>query len=99
MRKRYKAIRNRVLSAIEACSLADKLTILEEHAGLHFLVQVNLPLTDAQLTARCRQAGLRLAPLSSYYHAPEENSHCLVINYAGLTEKDLSRLEEILRNL
>ena len=99
MRKHYKSIRNRVLAAIESCRLADNLTILEEHAGLHFLVQVKLPLTDAQLTRRCRDLGLRVAPLSSYYRFPEENSHCLVVNYSGLTEKDLSRLEEILQKL
>ena len=99
MRKRYKSIRNRVLKAIEACRIADKLTILEEHAGLHFLLQLKLPLTDAQLTQACRNLGLRVVPLSSYYRFPEENSHCLVINYAGLTEKDLFRLEEILASL
>ena len=99
MRKHYKSIRNRVLAAIESCRLADKLTILEEHAGLHFLVQVKLPLTDAQLAQKCQQLGLRVAPLSNYYRFPEENSHCLVVNYSGLTEKDLSRLEEILQKL
>ena len=99
MRKLYKSIRNRVLAAIAHCPLAEKLTILEEHAGLHFLLQVNLPLTDAQLTQKCRELGLRVAALSSYYRAPEENSHCLVINYSGLTEETLSKLEDILRTL
>ena len=99
MRKHYKSIRNRVLAAILGCSQANHFTILEENAGLHFLLQVDLPMTDAQLTARCRELGLRVAPLSSYYRFPEENSHCLVINYSGLTEETLSRLEEILRTL
>ena len=99
MRKRYKAIRNRVLSAITDCSQAAHFSILEEHAGLHFLLQVKLPLTDAQLVQACRQMGLRVAALSSYYRFPEENTHCLVVNYAVLTEKDLSRLEEILQKL
>ena len=99
MRKQYRAIRNRVVDAISHCPMADKLAILEEHAGLHFLLQVDLPMTDAQLVARCRELGLQVAPLSSYYRFPEENSHCLVINYSGLTEESLTRLEEILRNL
>ena len=99
MRKRYKAIRNRVLTAIGGCKYAPYFTILEENAGLHFLLQVELPMTDAQLTEKCRELGLRAAPLSSYYRFPEENSHCLVINYSGLTGDALSRLEEILRNL
>ena len=99
MRKFYKSIRNRVLTAIGNCSLASQFTILEEHAGLHFLLQVSLPMTDAQLVTACRELGLRVAPLSSYYRFPEENSHCLVINYSGLTEDSLVKLEEILGKL
>lgn len=99
MRKLYKSIRNRVRTAVEECNAAPHLTILEEHAGLHFLLQVDLPLTDAELTEKCRQLGLQVAALSSYYRFPEENSHCLVINYSGLTEQTLSRLEQILHSL
>ena len=99
MRKQYRSVRNRVVNAIGSCSLANRFTILEENAGLHFLLQVDLPLTDAQLAEKCRDLGLRVAPLSSYYRFPEENSHCLVINYSGLTEQTLSRLEEILKGL
>lgn len=99
MRKFYKSMRNRVLEAIANSPVSKNLTILEEHAGLHFLLQVKLPMTDARLVEHCRQLGLRVAALSSYYRFPEENSHCLVVNYSGLTEKDLSRLEEILQRL
>ena len=99
MRKFYKSIRNRVVAAISQCPMADKLTILEENAGLHFLLQVALPMTDAQLVDACRKIGLRVAALSSYYRFPEENSHCLVVNYSGLTEETLTRLEEILCKL
>ena len=99
MRKHYKAIRNRVLTAITGCSQAKHFAILEEHAGLHFLLQVSLPMTDAQLVAACRELGLRVAPLSSYYRFPEENSHCLVINYSGLSEESLSKLEATLKGL
>jgi GntR family transcriptional regulator/MocR family aminotransferase len=99
MRKLYKSIRNRVLTAITTCPMASHFTILEEHAGLHFLLQVDLPMTDAQLAEKCKVLGLRVAPLSSYYRFPDENSHCLVINYSGLTEESLSQLEEILCKL
>ena len=99
MRKHYKSIRHRVLTAITGCTYADHFTILEENAGLHFLLQVDLPLTDAQLTQTCRKLGLRVAPLSSYYRFPEENSHCLVVNYSGLTEEALTGLEKILGDL
>ena len=99
MRKFYKSIRNRVVSAITNCAISDRFTILEEHAGLHFLLQVDSPMTDAQLMEKCRELGLRVAPLSSYYRFPEENSHCLVVNYSGLTEESLTNLENILKHL
>jgi len=99
MRKFYKSIRNRVVASIANCSMAMYFTILEEHAGLHFLLQVDSPMTDAQLMEKCRELGLRVAPLSGYYRFPEENSHCLVINYSGLTQESLAKLEDILKNL
>ena len=99
MRKFYKSIRNRVVAAVSQCPVAEKLTILEENAGLHFLLQVDLPLTDAQLVESCRDIGLRVAALSSYYRFPEENSHCLVINYSGLSDEQMQQLEEKLKTL
>ena len=101
MRKFYKSRRNRVLDAIESCPLADKLTIQEENAGLHFLVKVDTSFTDRTLTDRLAQAGIRVYPLSSYYHGPvpEESRRCLIVNYSGLTDEQLARLEEKLRGL
>ena len=97
MRKFYKSRRNRVLSAIETSPLAKDLTILEENAGLHFLVRVNTRLSDQALIARCRDAGIAVRCLGSYYHTPlPEDSHCLVVNYSGLSDETLTLLEEIL---
>lgn len=99
MRKFYKARRNRVLAAISSSPLATKLTILEENAGLHFLVRVDTALSDSQLVHRCEAAGIRIRSLGSYYHdpAPRENTHCLVVNYSGLQETDLDALETALK--
>ncbi len=100
MRKFYKIRRNRVLSSIAACSHWEKLTILEENAGLHFLVKVDTDLADSALVQRCREAGLRIRCLSEYCHdqTPVRDSHCLVVNYSGLSDNDLERLETILKN-
>ena len=94
MRKYYKSRRNQVLSALSRCSFADKLTIREEDAGLHFLLQVDTSMTDEELTAYCEVRGIRVRTLSSYYHLPipESDRHCLVINYAGLNQEDLEQV-------
>ena len=101
MRKSYKALRNRLLSAIESCPVADHLTILEENAGLHFILKTDTALSGDDLVAYCEKLGLRVRCLRSYYQdgAPAFAEKSLVINYSGLTEEDLSRLEAILKKL
>ena len=92
MRKFYKSRRNRVVTLLETCAFADRLTILEQDAGLHFLLKVDTDLSDDVLTEKLASAGIRVHALSSYYH-PRTNgdSHCLVVNYAGLKEDALEQ--------
>ena len=101
MRKFYKARRNRVLEIIENCPLAARLTILEENAGLHFLVKVDTRLNDGELTKKCLAAGIRVRSLGSYYHdpLPREDTHCLVVNYSGLSDRDLDALASAVMDL
>ena len=98
MRKFYKSRRNRLLSAISASPMAQKLTILEENAGLHFLLRVDTDLSDEMLIRRCQNAGIRIRSLGSYYHdpAPRNDTHCLVVNYSGLDDRAVERLEAVL---
>ena len=100
MRKFYKTRRNRVLAAVQQSPYAHKLTVQEENAGLHFLLQVDTDLPDEQLVARFAEAGIHIRSLSSYYHrpAPPEKAHCLVVNYSGLSEEGLHTLENILKS-
>ena len=99
MRKFYKARRNRVLSAIQSSPLAHMLTIREENAGLHFLVRVESALEDRELVDYCAKAGIRVRNLGSYYHSkvPDKDKKTLVVNYSGLTDEDIEKLEEILQ--
>ncbi len=94
MRKYYKMRRNQVLSALKSCAFAEKLTIQEEDAGLHFLLQADTHLSDEALVHYCEEQGVRVRALSSYYHLPipEEKRRCLVINYAGLNQEELERI-------
>ena len=98
MRKFYKSQRNRLLAAIAACPAADRLTILEENAGLHFLVKVQTEKSDGELVEACRRAGIRVRSLGSYYQStvPAWAERCLVVNYSGLQETQLQQLEAAL---
>ncbi len=90
MRKIYKNRRNAVVSLLEKCSFSDKLTIQEQDAGLHFLLNVDTSLSDQSLTEKLAALGIRVRALSSYYHDQSEDLHCLVINYSGLKEERLA---------
>ncbi len=91
MRKFYKSRRNRILEELERCPFAERLTVLEQDAGLHFLVRVDTPRSDGRLTELCAQAGIRVRCLSEYYSGPVPKTaqHCLVVNYGGVREENI----------
>ena len=101
MRKFYRSRRDRILSVIASCPFAHMLTIREENAGLHFLVIVDTELSDFQLTAIFEKAGIRVHSLSSYYHGsvPETAIRCLIVNYSGLTDEQLDKLQTQLHKM
>ena len=97
MRKFYRQRRNTVITHLKNNPLADRLTILEQDAGLHFLVQVKTQLTDRQLTAALDSVGIRIQALSEYYHDSKADRHCLVVNYSGIKEENLDKAMEALQ--
>ena len=99
MRKYYKNRRNHVISLLQSCPYADNLTILEQEAGLHFLLKVQTRLTDRELTRALADAGIRIRALSEYYHKPTGDLHCLVVNYSGIKEEDLVKALKALENI
>lgn len=100
MRKFYKNQRNTLIAMLEGCSFSQRLTILEQNAGLHFLLQVDTTWEDWELTQMLENLGIRVQALSEYYHDGSGSRHCLVVNYSGLQEEAfaqaLARLERAL---
>ena len=99
MRKFYKARRNRIMAMIARSPVSHRITVREENAGLHFLLQTQI--SDEELMARCDRMGIRVRTLGSYYHGPvpEADRGCLVVNYSGLTEEQLERLQQKLETM
>lgn len=90
MRRFYQRRRNQVIAALNASPLADRLTILEQDAGLHFLIQVKTEWSDEELVRWLADRGIRIQALSSFYHTQlPESLHCLVVNYSGVDETKL----------
>ena len=90
MRKFYRARRNRVIAMLERCPAAKKFTILEQDAGLHFLLRVDTDLDDGALTALFAKSGLHARSLGSFYTSPTRDCRgWLVINYSAVDETAL----------
>ncbi len=97
MRKAYRTLRDRVAELLTHPAF----TLTEQDAGLHFLLKVDTGLTDDQLTAAFREAGIRVNCLSHYYHGdvPCWAEKSIVVNYSGLRLQDLPALEAALKRL
>ncbi len=92
MKKYYRTERDAVIGAIGRSPLAGRAEILEQDAGLHFLLRVRTQKSDAALSEEAAAAGIRLSFLSEYLNAPAPaETHEIVVNYSGV---DAGRLAE-----
>ena len=97
MRKHYRQKRDAVIGAVRQSPLADRATITEEDAGLHFLLRLDGAPPDDVLRREAEAQGVRLAMLSDYYQRPEDApQHVLVVNYTGI---DIEKLPAALERL
>ena len=98
MRKFYRTRRNRVIEILESSPYAGQVQILEQDAGLHFLLRIDTTRSDRELKELCARAGVRARCLGDYYdgQVPPWAEKCLVVNYSGLDEARLpAALERI----
>ncbi len=97
MRGFYKTNRDMLIRAIRESSLSPRALIREEHAGLHFLLQLQTGLSDEAIIANAAAQGLRVACLSQYYAPGSPGDRgVLLINYSGLPRE---RIAEAARRL
>ncbi len=100
MRNRYRQKRDAVIGAIRTGPLAGRVEIMEQDAGLHFLLRLDTRLSDEALRLAAAGKGIRLAPLSDYYyHKDSAPQHVVVVNYSGIEldalRDGLARLAEL----
>lgn len=92
MRNYYRSLRDNILTCIKKQPGFLKTTILEEDAGLHFLLKIDTEMSDEQLIQKASEKGIHISCLSQYYNTSSENklpsdnrySHTLIINYSGI---------------
>lgn len=92
MRNYYKKLRDDIISIFNSSELNKVATLKEEHAGLHFILRINLNIDDNQFINRLREKSIALKALSDYcYHKTNRYDHCFIINY-GNADKESFRM-------
>ena len=93
MRNYYRSQRDALIGALEKSSLADKIEIREEDAGLHFLVHFHTECSLEELKQRVEEQGMRLSWLDEYFHEPlKQPPTTAVFNYSGISGEDISSI-------
>ena len=85
LRNYYQQKRDRILEAFLQGVLKTKIKILEEDAGVHFLMKVDTNLSEEEFLDKMKSKGIKLAALSSYYHSSEKKKkyeNIYVMNYS-----------------
>lgn len=98
MRTYYRSIRDELLAGIRKSPLVFCCRIMEEDAGLHFLLHIDTRLSDEELLRRAEQSGIRLSSLAEYYCKPAADIpvHTFVINYSGLSPEKIPKVVKML---
>ena len=91
MRSLYRGRRDALIKAIREQEHFPSVTIMEEDAGLHFLLKLDTALSDSEIVSRCAEKGIRVSCLGEYYHMGIGDSKTLLINYSGLEDESISQ--------
>ena len=96
MRNYYHTKRDYLLNCIKESRFSSYVTIMEEDAGLHFIMKIDTPLSDREFCMYAEQKGIRLTALSHYYSLPTHVEHYFVINYSSVQEDRIKEAIHIL---
>jgi len=96
----YRQKRAQMLETIAASPLAEFSTVIERHAGTHFLLDVRTSLSGTEIRRRALENDISISLVSDYsYTVPEAECRTLVINYAGVPVYRLTQAVDRLAHL
>lgn len=99
LRNYYQQKRDRILETFLRGTLKNKITVMEKDAGVHFLMKVDTKLSEEAFLEKIKSKGIKLAPLSSFYHSEEEKSryeNIYVMNYSFVDCEKLDYVAKVI---
>lgn len=98
MRTHYRSVRNDLIAAFKATSLADRMSIEAEDSGLHFILGIKSAASEQEIARAAQARGVALAPLSSFYQDAENLPNLppgtalprkFVVSYTGIARESI----------
>ena len=104
MRTFYRKRRNAIIGEFEDSSLKNRIKIIEESSGLHFLINIKTEKSDQQIKSELASRKINIQNLGEFYDlesGPQnENIHTFIINYSSITDDEIKLaikgLEEVI---
>lgn len=90
VRNYYRKKRDLLLNKLKNSKLNPYIKIMEEDAGLHFIIEIKTNISDDEMCKKALQKGLKLAALSDYYYDKQlAIHHRFIINYSSISEEHM----------
>ena len=99
-RNTYRKRRDAFVSALKASPIANQITIMGANAGLHFLLQVQNGMSEAELIASAKANGICLQGISPYYLKNRTPmAHTILLGFAHHTPEELQQAANLLASI
>jgi GntR family transcriptional regulator/MocR family aminotransferase len=100
MKKYYRELEKTVKEFLQSGAIKNKIEILENKSGLHFLMKIDTEKSDAVLKEKMVEKGIDGKFLSQYLYQPKENmEHFLIVNYSTFNMESLEKAVNILADI
>ena len=99
-RNTYRKRRDAFVSALKASPIANQITIMGANAGLHFLLQVQNGMSEAELIASAKANRICLQGISPYYLKNRTPmAHTILLGFAHHTPEELQQAANLLASI
>lgn len=93
----YRNLRNSLIMALEKSELSKNSKILEENAGLHFLLKVQTKKSSAEIKNQLMEQKIKISVLDDFYlnkssQQKNQDEIILIVNYSALKKDDIPHL-------
>lgn len=100
MKRFYVKQHNDFIEAIHNSPLQDKVQIIEDAAGTHFLLKVKTSLSDREMIQNLREKKILISCVSEYCEHPNPfYDSTLIVNYSGITTKQIQYFIKAMQDL